>query len=368
MANSYPDVGPTKLPPPSLSSVSTRRSRSSSPRKPSESTYRARTLFRARIYVDAKAPQRTLAAKLQSQSMEWAATQAGEAEWAESIHEALNGLKSSHLVIARNRDWISDIKPIVHQPLIPQSSVPRKRLTEQNRPGESDSSRPGMNLESSSSFPSIQPAAAPTLRRDTALSVSSEQTPSTPFFLKDPRPDISLGLSDGTLATELHSAGVANADFLLNDLQDTGELISDPGVTPLSLRFPFLLVEAKSGATGGNLYQAQNQAAVGGASAVNIQKALFGAADGPQLETRGPQLGGSLSPMSLCFSVTTEGPVCELWAHFWDETKSSYGMANIGIWRTTQEDSAFDLISKISSILNWGSTAFQDDIVKSLML
>ncbi|OJJ96640.1 hypothetical protein ASPACDRAFT_46811 [Aspergillus aculeatus ATCC 16872] len=306
MANSYPDVGPTKLPPPSLSSVSTRRSRSSSPRKPSESTYRAH--------------------------------------------------------------WLSEIKPAVHQPLIPQSSVPRKRLTKQSSPGEPDSSQPGMNLESSSSFPSAQPAAAPLLRKGTALSVSSEQTLTTPFFLKDPRPDISLGLSDGTLATALHSAGVANADFLLNDLQDTGELISDPGVTPLSLRFPFLLVEAKSGATGGNLYQAQNQAAVAGASAVNIQKALFGAADGQPLETRGPQLAGSSNPMSLCFSVTTEGPVCELWAHFWNETKSSYGMINIGIWRTTQEDSAFDLISKISSILNWGSTAFQDDIVKSLML
>ena len=154
----------------------------------------------------------------------------------------------------------------------------------------------------------------------------------------------------------------------MKDLQDTGELISDPGVTPLSLRFPFLLVEAKSGATGGKLYQAQNQAAVGGASAVNIQKALFGAADAPPLEIRGPQLAGSLTPMSLCFSVTTEGPVCEMWAHFWDETKSSYGMANIGIWRTTQEDSAFDLTSKISSILNCGSRAYQDDIFNSRML
>ncbi|PYI29956.1 hypothetical protein BP00DRAFT_221651 [Aspergillus indologenus CBS 114.80] len=367
MANSYADGGPTMLPPPSLSSVSTRRSRSSSPRQPSESTYRARTLFRAGIYIDVKAPQavddriqfvlrtrpadhgtlKLLAAKLQCQSMEWAATQAGEAEWAGSMHEALNALKSTSLVIARNRDWVSDIKPTVHQPSISRPSVPRKRLCEQSR---------FIEPETSSPVPSTQPAGASTPQRD------------TPFFLKDPRPDISLGLSDRTLAIALHSARVANADFLLNDLQDTGELISDPGVTPPSLRFPFLLVEAKSGATGGNLYQAQNQAAVGGASAVNIQKALVEAVDGQPLETRGSQLAESLNLMPLCFSVTTEGPVCELWAHFWDKTERSYGMANIGIWRTTQEDSALDLISKISSILNWGSTALHAAVVESLLL
>lgn len=42
----------------------------------------------------------------------------------------------------------------------------------------------------------------------------------------------------------------------------------------LGLCFPFLIVEAKSGATGGNLFQAQNQAAVSGASAINILKSL----------------------------------------------------------------------------------------------
>jgi hypothetical protein len=58
---------------------------------------------------------------------------------------------------------------------------------------------------------------------------------------------------------------------LLYDLQDTCRLISDPHLTPLGLRFPFLIAEAK---TGGNLYQARNQAAVGGSTAVRIFESL----------------------------------------------------------------------------------------------
>lgn len=40
--------------------------------------------------------------------------------------------------------------------------------------------------------------------------------------------------------------------------------------TPLWLRFPFFMIEAKSAAPGGNLYQAQNQAAVSGSVALRI--------------------------------------------------------------------------------------------------
>lgn len=91
------------------------------------------------------------------------------------------------------------------------------------------------------------------------------------FKLKDSRPDICVGLSDKSIADALEPRkGQDVAWSLLPDLQDTSSLISDPHVTPLGLRFPFLIVEAKSGATGGNLYQAQNQAAVGGSTALQI--------------------------------------------------------------------------------------------------
>jgi hypothetical protein len=164
----------------------------------------------------------------------------------------------------------------------------------------------------------------------------------------------------------LQSRHVSNTKYLLNDLQETRALISDPGLSSLSLRFPFFLVEAKSGATGSNLYQAQNQAAVGGASAIEILKALYKACEGQPLKTLAPSMA-STCPL-LTFSATTEGPSRELWAHFWDENEGNYCMANINMWRTTHKDRAFDLVNKISSILNWGSTTFQAAIVEKLIL
>ena len=192
--------------------------------------------------------------------------------------------------------------------------------------------------------------------------MSARQLLTAPFSLKDPRPVISVGLSDQALAHALRSVHGDGAKFFLNDLQETGSLISDPGVTPLGLRFPFLLIEAKSGATGGNLYQAQNQAAVGSASAINILKKVFPASETLSLNAVGP--GATL----LTFSITTEGPICELWAHFWDADEHTYCMANVGIWRTTRADSAFDFVSKISRVLNWGTNRFKDAIVERLVV
>lgn len=95
------------------------------------------------------------------------------------------------------------------------------------------------------------------------------------FNLETPRPDRSVGLSDESLVNNLEpKMGRSTARSFLLDLQDTTSLVSDPHVTPLGLRFPFLIVEVKAGSTRGNLYQAQNQAAVGGSTALQILRNL----------------------------------------------------------------------------------------------
>ncbi|GLA13316.1 hypothetical protein AnigIFM62618_010303 [Aspergillus niger] len=352
-------VNPVFPAPPSITSTS--RSRSSSPQKLSESTYRSRTLSRAAIYVDVvnvpgevqnrintaletrtadAATLENLASKLQQKSMKLTAAQAGEADWTSLLHDIMEQLMPPNLRLVQNREWQPDIKPKVHQPSFPQPSVPRKRLCDQG----------GQELGN--------PQDESTPNRQAPASTASGQTPMTPFLLKTPRPDICVGIADDSLTDALRSRQVANAKYLLNDLQEFRSLISDPGVTPLYLRFPFCLVEAKSGATGGNLYQAQNQAAVGGASAIEMLKQLYKACEMPLITAPG-QL--------LTFSATTEGPACELWAHFWDEVDGSYCMANIDVWRTTHKERAFDFVTRLSSILNWGSSTFQDSIVEKLI-
>ncbi|PWY87238.1 hypothetical protein BO94DRAFT_575316 [Aspergillus sclerotioniger CBS 115572] len=384
-------IGPQGLrtvsPPPSLTSVSTKQSSSSSPRNPSDSAYRARTLFRAGIHVDVTDPRQVqshidftleetppatlatinnLASKLQRESMDLTAAQAGATEWTDLIYEILKEMKSTDVMVARNRgidsnmktpqvfDWRPDLKPEVRQPFI---SIPQKRQRDQMRDKTSEDSHVPAGPEAPA--PSTQLADSPLLGRSQE-STSASQLLLGPLSLKNPRPDISVGLSDQAFALALRSTHRDGADFFLNDLQETGLLISDPGVTPLGLRFPFLLIEAKSGATGGNLYQAQNQAAVGGASAINILNKVFLASETPSLNAVGSDV------TLLTFSTAIEGPICVLWAHFWDVDEQNYCMANVGVWRTTHAYSAFDFVSKISRVLNWGTGKLKDTIVERL--
>lgn len=248
-------------------------------------------------------------------------------------------------------------------------SIPQKRLRDQT--GAQKPENLGKNVASED--PYFDQSAQPTDRLGSigpgtaTLPVQPEPMPIIPFTLKNPRPDISVGISDQGLAVALQSRQVINGKYLLNDLQETRELISDPGLTPLNLRFPFFLVEVKSGATGGNLYQAQNQAAVGGASAIEILKTLYQEPEGRSSNTAFPVVPGTMCQL-LTFSATTEGPVCELWAHFWDAANKNHCMVNIDAWRTTCRDKAFDFVSKISTILNWGSETFHNAVVERLTL
>lgn len=195
------------------------------------------------------------------------------------------------------------------------------------------------------------------------------------FRLKDPRPDICVGLSDDSLADSLeHTKGRDIAQSLLLDMQDTSTLISDPHVTPLGLRFPFLIVEAKAGATGGNLYQAQNQAAVGGSTALLILKSLSDLGDSQDLNRENQDCVEASNEscqatpdikLNLAFSITTEGPVHELWLHF-RKPNEDFQMVCIGIWRTTSKDGSLNFLRHLSAVLRWGNGEFKDNLVSIL--
>ncbi|KAI9923369.1 hypothetical protein MW887_009939 [Aspergillus wentii] len=307
---------------PPSSTRSSQRSRSSSPSRPSDAQYRRGPLRRANIRVDDEIPMDIsrytdnnifhtlnddndlyrISEKLWSKSKELVKKPSGEAEWTEALYTAIDELKPPGLEIARNRDWREDLKPPVHNPL---PTIPRKR-------NQSHQVLPG-NVTTDSLYPSPHSSHA--------------VEPAIPVFkLKDPRPDICVGLSDENLATALEpKKGRGDARSFLFDLQDISSLISDPHITSLGLRFPFLIVEAKAGATGGNLYQAQNQAAVGGSTALQIFKNLLDLKDVQDLDEQNQEILGDSTGsaqglpdniLHLAFSVTTEGPIHELWLHF----------------------------------------------------
>ena len=177
------------------------------------------------------------------------------------------------------------------------------------------------------------------------------------FRLKTPRPNIYVGLSDKSFVADLKPQKGRNAarSFLV-DLQDTANLISDPHITPVGLRFPFLIVEAKAGATGGNLYQAQNQAAVGGSAALQILRNLW-----DLHENQDP--GKTRTASDIVFSITTEGPINELWLHFRRPNEDDFYMSCIGNWRTTLKHDSRQLAHHLRAILKWGNSNFRSDVL-----
>ncbi|KAL3468676.1 hypothetical protein BJX99DRAFT_269687 [Aspergillus californicus] len=354
------------IPPPSTRS--SHRSRSSSPSRPSAAQYRGGHLRRANIFVDDEIPTdiinymdkkvfhclmsddallHTTSEKLWSKSKELVRKSSGEAEWTEALHTAIDELRFKGLEIVRNRDWREDLKPPIYNP---QPTIPRKR------------SQPHEALQNASTHPS-------------QVFESGFLPPAIPVFkLKDPCPDICVGLSDESIIIALEPKKGRNvAKRFLLDLQDTFRLISDPHVTPLGLRFPFLIVEAKAGATGGNLYQAQNQAAVSGSTALQILKNMSDLQCVPDLDQGSqenikdgnqPEQSSEFN-LKLAFSVVTEGPIHELWLHF-RRSNEDFCMACIGAWRTTLKDGSINLLRHLLAVLRWGNFEFRDTLIGAL--
>ena len=104
-------------------------------------------------------------------------------------------------------------------------------------------------------------------------------------------------------------AGQWKSSDFLEYLQVQKLLCSDHAVVDIPVRFPFMVVEAKSHTTSKPIFVAQNQASVSGSCMTHIQHKL---ADLTRIAT--PTYSGHEAP--IAFSICTEGPYFELWVHY----------------------------------------------------
>jgi len=175
----------------------------------------------------------------------------------------------------------------------------------------------------------------------TAVSTIEDLDSSNP--LTTPKPDILVGLARHSF-TEVHQV-------LLGEWQDNGRLVSEPQLVQHGLHFPFLLVEAKGLATSGNMMGAENQAAVGGACAINILKAL-------------QHLEPSFPLAHIVFSISTEGPLHQLFIHYYTDGK--YHMTVHRAWRATLQRDCTEFVLALARIIQWGEGEYRDAVVASL--
>jgi hypothetical protein len=201
---------------------------------------------------------------------------------------------------------------------------------------------PDFDSQSALGFPGPVPSLPP---HTPSIAYTTSTEAADPFYISTPKPDIVVGLEDRAFAPT-HRIRLA-------EHQSSGSILSDPHTAAMGLRFPFLIAETKGLSLNGGLVAAQNQAAIGGACMLQILVDL----DQVAMPT-------SFAPPWLCFSITSEGPVHELWVHF--RLGVATHMQNIRTWRTTHERDVGELIYCIARIMKWAKDDFMKEVLEKL--
>ena len=183
-------------------------------------------------------------------------------------------------------------------------------------------------------------------------------------LIKTPRPDITAGICHSSIVDALVARHLnqIEADDLLRTLQQQQILCSDPAQQALPIRFPTMVIEGKSYATGKPVFEAQNQAAVSGSCMTNLQHKL---AD--LTERASP--GSYQSKAPLAFSICTEGPHMELWAHY-TTSQDGVRMYNMNILKTCHaslQEGVVEFLVMVESVMSWARTDFLDEIAEQLV-
>ena len=174
-----------------------------------------------------------------------------------------------------------------------------------------------------------------------------------------------MGFLHAVIAKKLVSVGVnkLDAEEILKDLQYEEELLSSPNLPALHIRFPSMVIEGKSYATGKSMYEAENQAAGSGSCMLVIQRRLV-----ELTERRSPATYQSKEP--LAFSITHEGPILLLWVHYitWLENARFYNMHVLSICHATIQSTTREFFIALAGVMRWASSEFLDDIAAQLAL
>ena len=122
-------------------------------------------------------------------------------------------------------------------------------------------------------------------------------------------------------------------------------------------------VDGKSYAAGRTIYEAQNQAAVSGACALEILHRLDDLAQKakPGSHSEGPH---------IVFSVYTQGPIHELWVHYTTEEDGDRIYHN-QIWKSCNmgvECEVPGFLEAIDNVMRWGLEGHLEKIVNQLKL
>lgn len=314
-------------------------------------------IINAKVATDRRAELRVIAQELRDGCLQNVRAQAGKDDFIDLLHTALKALGLQNLCTHEKADWRGELKPAVpQQPHFSSSFMSGV----QQVVVDDVSAPPRKRQQQSAGEPYISPessmANAPTTYTPADGSQDSSTMPAPPLpgsSIKTPRPDISMGIQLTALISALssHKLSKVQARTFLTWLQNEmvrhepdgplePMLIPVPAPRALDLAFPFAVVESTAYSTGKQIFEAENQASVSGACGLKMQLDLNNLVDRgttsadaspPASSNSAASSNTEQSPSPLFFSICTQGPIHELWAH-WNVVEDGVRMFGSKLW------------------------------------
>ena len=142
-------------------------------------------------------------------------------------------------------------------------------------------------------------------------------------------------------------------------------LIIVPTQRESSLTFPTLIFEGNGYSTGKQIFEAQNQAAVSGAGGLKIQMMLD---ELVKRATRSSDVPSSKNLPPLVFTICSEGPQHELWAHYTitEDGEHQFNMALLNTCHRVMPKQVGGFFVQVNNVLNWTAGPFLKSVTDNL--
>jgi len=343
------------------------------------------SIVKAEVSKDRRTQLRHIAKELHEACKETVQVPVGEDDFVHPFLRALEAMNHDQIGFREKADWREELKPIPGQSDPDLSFLDDLNAMDNNQQQDLDDAPtpppPKRQQKSSAQDPMHRPTPSGTMPPPASRPLAKKAKETSP--IKTPRPDISIGTKKTAVISALAALtpqNVSNTKVkkFLKKLESTMVpslqggpaeplLVAFPAQRASDLVFPFGVVEGKAYSTGKQVFEAQNQAAVAGASGLKIQLSLN------ELVKRSiTSFGVPPSPfkdqLPLFFSICTEGPSHELWAHYTliEDGVRTFNMRLLQICNGVLLEGVEDFMISIDNVLRWGAGPFLESVVERL--
>ena len=323
----------------------------------------------------------------------------GEDDFVHLFHKIAEAISPNNLIFRKNADWREDLKPTIQHSNANFSFLPGFRAMGTDEQRNFDGAPilpPSKRLQQSADYRYISPQSTHTYSLDSTPDNGSFEPNAMPppafrpnnaketSPIKTPRPDITAGIEESALISALASAlssqnfNYIKAKRFLEDLQDItlpseqdkarqSALIMVPTQRTSDLVFPSLVFEGKGYSTGKQVFEAQNQAAVSGACGLKIQIILDELVKHATRGSDAPFISAKNQPQ-LSFSICSEGPYHELWAHYTvvQDGQRQFKMVLLDACNGMLLEQVEKFFVKVDNIMIWTVGPFLKSVVERL--